>query len=314
MYIIPYFLNSSIKSKRDDDGKFTFKNGGSSSRAKENPADILYLDSKIKAEKDRQESEYKSKLLNILGDKAKPTDVLYGTTKELEQKVKEYGLQDKLKVTMTDGASGIENQETKQKAKLLPKIELGNSQTPLKGGISYDEIKTDSNIKPVSNVTTNLNKIWNTDEGFRKAMPHLFDREGDYSNHALDKGGKTKYGITKDTLEYYQGKYNKFGNTNIHNLTKDQAAQIYYDEYWKKSGADKIKDKDLAYVHFDATVNHGLKNSRKFLEQSGGDFDKYIEIRRNFYKAIVKNNPKQDVFLKGWMNRLDEIKKNKGKY
>ena len=87
-----------------------------------------------------------------------------------------------------------------------------------------------------------------------------------------------------------------------------------YDEYWVKSGANKIKDKDLAYVHFDATVNHGLKNSRRFLEQSGGDFDKYIEIRRNFYKAIVKNNPKQDVFYNGWMNRLDEIKKNKGNY
>ena len=299
---------------RDDDGKFTFKNGGSSANTKERPADILYRDEKIKAEKDRQEAEYKSKLLNILGDKAKPTDVLYGTTKELEEKVKEYGLQDKLKGTMTGGASGIENQETKQKVKLLPKIELGNSQTPLKGGISYDEIKTDSNIKPVSNVTTNSNKTWNTDVGFKKAMPHLFNREGDYSDHALDKGGKTKYGITEDTLKNYRDNYGKFKDTNIGSLTKEQAAQIYYDEYWKKSGADKIKDKDLAYVHFDATVNHGLGNSRKFLEQSGGDFDKYIEIRRNFYKAIVKNNPKQDVFYNGWMNRLDEIKKNKGKY
>ncbi len=302
------------KHPRDDDGKFTFKNGESSSSTKEQPADILYRDSKVKAEKDKQEAEYKSKLLDILGNKAKPTDVLYGTTKELEEKVKKYGLQDKLKGVITGEASSIENQETKQKVKLLPKIELGNSQTPLKGGISYDEVKTDNNIKPVSNVTTNSNKTWNTDEGFRKAMPHLFNREGDYSNHALDKGGKTKYGITEGTLKNYRDNYGKFKDANIHNLTKEQAAQIYYDEYWKKSGADKIKDKDLAYVHFDATVNHGLGNSKKFLEQSGGDFDKYIEIRRNFYKAIVKNNPKQDVFLKGWMNRLDEIKKNKGKY
>lgn len=299
---------------RDDDGKFTFKNGESGSSTKESPASILYRDEKIKREKDKKEAEYKSKLLDILGNKAKPTDVLYGTTKELEEKVKEYGLQDKLKGVITGEASGIENQETKSKVKLLPKIELGNSQTPLKGGISYDEIKTDSNIKPVSNVTTNLNKTWNTDEGFRKAMPHLFNREGDYSNHALDKGGKTKYGITDNTLRLYKDKHKNFPNINIHNLTKEQAAQIYYDEYWVKSGANKIKDKDLAYVHFDATVNHGLGNSKKFLEQSGGDFDKYIEIRRNFYKAIVKNNPKQDVFYKGWMNRLDEIKKNKGKY
>ena len=71
---------------RDDDGKFTFKNGVSATNAKESPANILYKDEKIKREKDKQESEYKSKLLNILGNKAKPTDVLYGTTKELEEK------------------------------------------------------------------------------------------------------------------------------------------------------------------------------------------------------------------------------------
>ena len=95
---------------------------------------------------------------------------------------------------------------------------------------------------------------------------------------------------------------------------RDEASRIYYDEYWKKSGADKIKDKNLAYVHFDATVNHGIGNSRKFLEQSGGDFDKYIEIRRKFYNDIIKNKPSQNVFYKGWINRLDEIQKNKGNY
>ena len=81
---------------RDDDGKFTFKNGEISSNTKERDADILYKDDKINREKDKIESEYKSKLLNILGDKVKPTDVLYETTKELEEKVKEYGLEDEL--------------------------------------------------------------------------------------------------------------------------------------------------------------------------------------------------------------------------
>ena len=129
---------------RNDDGKFTFKNGERDLNTKENPKSVLYRDEKIKKEKDKQEAEYKSQLLNILGDKAKPTDVLYGTTKELEEKVKEYGLQNKLKGAMTGGASGIENRE--QKAKLLPKIELGNIQTPLKASISYDDIKINNNF------------------------------------------------------------------------------------------------------------------------------------------------------------------------
>lgn len=85
------------KSKRDDDGKFTFKNGGNSSSTKENATDILYRDSKIKAEKDRQESEYKNTLLNILGDKASQADVLCAKPEQLEEKITELRLWDKLK-------------------------------------------------------------------------------------------------------------------------------------------------------------------------------------------------------------------------
>ncbi len=166
------------KHPRDDDGKFTFKNGGSTTNAKESPVDILYRDSKVKAEKDKQEAEYKSKLLNILGDKAKPTDVLYGTIKELEQKVEEYGLQDKLKGTMTGGASSIENQETKSKVKLLPKIELGNSQTPLKGMVSYDEIKNN-----------NLNNGNFSSDSIKKAREFIQGNEGFSDKAYQDKAG-----------------------------------------------------------------------------------------------------------------------------
>ena len=103
------------KHPRDNEGKFTYKNGGGNTDSiqksytqapfklgaqtdiiKENPADILYRESKIKAEKDKQESEYKSKLLDILGDKATHADILYGTTKGLEKKIRELGLINKL--------------------------------------------------------------------------------------------------------------------------------------------------------------------------------------------------------------------------
>ncbi len=78
----------------------------------------------------------------------------------LEERIKELGLQNKLKGIITGGASSVEKQEIKQKVKLLPKIEPDNTQMPLKGGVSYDEIKTDSSIKSVSNVISNSNKNW----------------------------------------------------------------------------------------------------------------------------------------------------------
>jgi len=112
---------------RDDDGKFTFKNGGSSSNTKESAASILYKDTKIK----EQESEYKSKLLNILGDKAKPTDILYGTTKELEEKVKEYGLDTKT-TSMSNSADNSKN--TWQKP-----VEYNRISSPY--GLRYHPIK-----------------------------------------------------------------------------------------------------------------------------------------------------------------------------
>ena len=235
----------------------------------------------------QSDKNYRNILINVLDNKLKPSEILYSSTDELEDKVREYGLEERLNKAITNSTNNINSKEN-----------------------NYLLVTSKDNEEKLLDEETK----WKNDEGFKKAMPHLFNREGDYSNHALDKGGKTKYGVTDNTLRQYKDTHKNFPNINIKDLTKEQAAQIYYDEYWKKSGADKIKDKNLAYLHFDATVNHGLKNSRKFLEQSGGDFDKYIEIRRKFYKAIVKNNPKQDVFYNGWMNRLDEIKKNRGKY
>ncbi|MBQ8847850.1 MAG: hypothetical protein IJ003_02800, partial [Candidatus Gastranaerophilales bacterium] len=53
----------------DDDGKFNFKNGGDNTK-KESPANILYGKSKAKKELEKTTQKEKSKLLDILGDKA----------------------------------------------------------------------------------------------------------------------------------------------------------------------------------------------------------------------------------------------------
>ena len=45
---------------RDNEGKFTFKNGGNSGTATGEAAEILYKDSKIKEEKIKKENDYKS--------------------------------------------------------------------------------------------------------------------------------------------------------------------------------------------------------------------------------------------------------------
>ena len=280
------------KHPRDEKGQFTFKNGESSSSTKEQPADILYRDSKIKAEKDRQEAEYKSKLLDILGNKVKPTDVLYRTTKELEEKVKEYGLQDKLKGVITGEASGIENQETKQKVKLLPKIELGNSQTPLKGMVSYDEIK---NI--------NLNNGNFSSDSIKKAREFIQGNEGFSDKAYQDKAGvwTIGYGHTG----YVDGKPISQGMK----ITKDKAEELYKKDFeshiapLKDIKTPLTKNQQIALSSFIYNFGVGAFNKSELRKKiEGGDikgaaneFDKWVYVKN-------KNTGKKEV-SQGLVNR-----------
>ncbi|MBR5303245.1 MAG: hypothetical protein IKU37_00270 [Candidatus Gastranaerophilales bacterium] len=86
---------------RDDDGKFTFKNGGRISAPNKTNKEILFEKSRKQKENDSLKQKRKNNLLDILKDKAKPADILYGDEDSLNKKIKELGLDGK----MTGGAS-----------------------------------------------------------------------------------------------------------------------------------------------------------------------------------------------------------------
>ena len=146
------------------------------------------------------------------------------------------------------------------------------------------------------------------DLNFQKAIKHLFRLEGGYSNNKNDKGGETNYGITQKTYNLYIKKQN-FQNKTVKQITKEEAISIYYQEYWLLSGASKIFDFKLAYLLFDSCVNHGVSIGKKLYKNANADFEKFIDLRRERYYAIVKNNPTQKIFLKGWLNRLTYIER-----
>ena len=89
---------------RDDEGKFNFKNGGVQSKNFDN--------NKSKTTK-LSKGERINALRKILGDKVSPVDYLYPDEKRLEEKIKDYGLEDELRKLdsgiLTGGASGIES-------------------------------------------------------------------------------------------------------------------------------------------------------------------------------------------------------------
>lgn len=131
------------------------------------------------------------------------------------------------------------------------------------------------------------------DPDFLANIGPLINSEGGYVNHPRDPGGETKFGITKAS----------YPNLDIKNLTKEQAVDIYYKNYWLRSGADKLEDPALKAIHFDAAVNHGVGAAKKFLRASGGDYDAYKNVRLVAYH----NDPNYDAFGKGWENRIKHL-------
>ena len=146
-------------------------------------------------------------------------------------------------------------------------------------------------------------------ETFKKALNFLYPSEGGYSNNKNDKGGPTNMGVTQATYNYYCKKHN-LPAKNVKYITRDEATKVYYDEYWKGSGADKISETNpkMAVAVFDTAVLHGPATSKSYYEKSDGDLNKFLEIRKQSYDKIVAKDPTQKDFYKGWNNRVNNLK------
>lgn len=131
---------------------------------------------------------------------------------------------------------------------------------------------------------------------FEKAVQGVLESEGGYANDPVDRGGETKYGISKKA----------YPDLDIAALTREQAVEIYRRDYWEAIGADQLPN-DVREAAFDAAVNQGPEFARKALKESGGQLVPFLEARRQRYESIVSSDPSQKKFSKGWMNRLDKF-------
>ena len=158
---------------------------------------------------------------------------------------------------------------------------------------------------------------------FEQYAIKLWDLEGGFINHPLDKGGATNRGIT---LETFKGFYPDATVEDLRNLTYGQFLTITRVKYWNRWKADLIGNQSIAEFLVDWTYNSGtwgIKIPQRILnveqdglvgtktvkavnESDGGILFAHLKLaRRKFFEDIVKNNPSQKIFLKGWLNRLD---------
>lgn len=143
--------------------------------------------------------------------------------------------------------------------------------------------------------------------------------EGGYSYDAADLGGETKYGITKRS----------YPDVIIKTLTKAEAGQIYYVDWWRKYRMYSLQPL-IGSKLLDVCVNVGGNRGIRLLQQSLAWCGETVAVdgiigqititaansiddesltdtlKRctvDYYHHLVAEHPALIKFLKGWLNR-----------
>ena len=160
--------------------------------------------------------------------------------------------------------------------------------------------------------------------------PFILAHEGGYANVKGDKGGPTNRGIT---LATYQSVYGKAKTAaDLKKLTDEQWEYIFRKLFWEKCWGDQITNQSVANLLVDFAWHSGVATAVKRLQQVIGAeddgvigpktitamnryakgwwvmFDQLKVKRISYLNGIVKKNPSQQKFLKGWLNRVANIR------
>ena len=176
---------------------------------------------------------------------------------------------------------------------------------------------------------------------FEDILKFTLEHEGGLVDNEADPGGMTNLGISFRFLKGLNSKYADVNNDgtvdehDIEDMTVEQASKIYKIAFW-----DACKCDHLPYpvdcVIFDTSVNMGTRTAIKMLQRTlnkynaelieDGDFGPktklavrnitdnklfatdYLQSRRNYYTSLADAKPKFRQFLKGWLNRCNDLR------
>ena len=161
--------------------------------------------------------------------------------------------------------------------------------------------------------------------------PKLFHWEGLFTNDPKDHGGPTNMGITLST--WRQVGYDKDGDGDIdiydlHQLTKDDVLEILRIAYWNRWHADEINNQPLADILVDwlwcsgkwgitipqrllGVPEDGIVGPQTLQRLNNINPNKFLmqiyNARVIFILNIIKKDPTQKRFERGWFNRLNDF-------
>ena len=181
-------------------------------------------------------------------------------------------------------------------------------------GVNPSKLSIGQNIK-IPEKRAVISQVNERDENFKSVLSKILKDEGGFKPAEKDGSDvKTNKGITQDVYNRYlkDKAFDKSQKTaqikDVKNITEKEVKEIYYNYYYKKSGADKEKDKKTAYWMMDTAVNCGVKKAQDLRKTCGTDNEKWYNSRKSTYNSIAQNNSSKKKFLTGWLNRIQRIK------
>lgn len=162
---------------------------------------------------------------------------------------------------------------------------------------------------------------------YRVLVPIIKKWEGGFSDNPNDSGGATNKGVTLATFRQFYGQ-NKTVN-DLKAITDAQWLNIFLSGYWNKVRATEINNQSIANIIVDWAWASGPDTAaRKVQKIVNVDvdgivgpktlaainaynpqqlFDRIKSERISFVENLVKNRPKDSVFLTGWKNRINSF-------
>ena len=141
---------------------------------------------------------------------------------------------------------------------------------------------------------------------FTVCVERVLKHEGGESNHKYDRGGKTNYGISQYIFKVMR-RDGLTQATDVYDITRKEAIAAYKKYFWDDYSCRYYKE-GLDYFIFDTVINHSVAAVQQ-ITIDGLSLDTLYTNRQIYYRRIVRNDASQAVFLKGWLDRAEEVYK-----
>ena len=158
------------------------------------------------------------------------------------------------------------------------------------------------------------------------AITFTLQAEGKFTH---DTGGDTMCGVTQAVYDAYRSEQH-LKPQSVRLIDMDEVYSIFNEKYFLAGHCDKLPLK-LAIAHADWCYNHGVSGAIKHLQESCGvqndgivgaktlaafadstsvTLATYLQKRIDFYHDLASNKPdKYGIYLNGWLNRVENLKK-----